>query len=106
MIEKYQIGSKYEGYKKNGMRNGKGKFNYHDGGYYDGYWKNDKMNGEGKLYYPSGKVAYEGEWRSDEFHGYGKVYNDSPVYADLVDYQDFNLLEEEWEYYEGRGRSI
>lgn len=40
------------------MKNGKGKFSYHDGGYYEGMWKNDKMNGEGKLYYSSGKLAY------------------------------------------------
>ncbi len=51
MIEEYEVGSKYEGYKKNGMRNGKGKFYYQDGGYYEGEWKDNKMHGYGKLYY-------------------------------------------------------
>lgn len=36
IIEYYDIGSRYEGYKKNGMRNGKGKFYYQDGGFYEG----------------------------------------------------------------------
>jgi len=34
IIEYYDIGSRYEGYKKNSMRNGKGKFYYQDGGFY------------------------------------------------------------------------
>lgn len=60
VTEKYEVGSRYEGYKKNGMRNGRGKFFYQDGGFYDGNWKDDKMHGEGKLYYNETKLAYEG----------------------------------------------
>ena len=52
------MGSKYEGYKLNGMRHGHGKFFYQDGGMYDGEWRKNKMNGYGKLYYQSGKLAY------------------------------------------------
>ena len=36
VVEEYETGSRYEGYKKNNIRNGKGKFYYQDGGYYDG----------------------------------------------------------------------
>lgn len=37
------MGSRYEGYKLNGMRHGKGKFFYQDGGSYDGEWSENKM---------------------------------------------------------------
>lgn len=102
VLEKYQVGSKYEGYKSRGMRNGQGRLSYHDGGYYEGHWRDDKMEGQGRLFYPSGKLAYEGGWKGDEFHGFGKVYNDEPVAGGEIDYEDFNLLEEEWLFYEGR----
>ena len=36
VVEHFKVGSKYEGYKLNGIRHGKGKFYYQDGGYYDG----------------------------------------------------------------------
>lgn len=52
------MGSRYEGYKLNGMRHGYGKFYYQDGGMYDGDWKENKMEGYGKLFYQSGKLAY------------------------------------------------
>ena len=102
MVEEYETGSRYEGFKSNGMRNGKGKFFYQDGGYYEGQWKNNKMDGYGKLYYEGGKLAYEGHWEQDEFNGLGKVYNDNPVKLETAyDYTDFYLLEDYWEYYEG-----
>ena len=34
--ERFKMGSRYEGYKLNGMRHGRGKFFYQDGGSYDG----------------------------------------------------------------------
>ncbi len=36
VIETFKLGSRYEGYKLNGMRHGQGKFFYQDGGMYDG----------------------------------------------------------------------
>lgn len=36
VIETFKLGSRYEGYKLNGMRHGRGKFFYQDGGMYDG----------------------------------------------------------------------
>jgi len=36
VVEHFKVGSKYEGYKLNGERHGKGKFFYQDGGFYDG----------------------------------------------------------------------
>lgn len=76
--EKFKIGSKYFGYKKNGMRHGRGKFYYQDGAMYDGRWYQNKMQGYGKLYYQSGKLAYEGYWHSDQFSGKGVIYNEIP----------------------------
>lgn len=60
MVEEYQNGSKYEGYKSSGMRNGRGKFYYQEGSFYDGEWKNNNMHGYGRLYYSNQKLAYEG----------------------------------------------
>jgi hypothetical protein len=38
VTESFKMGSKYEGYKLNGLRHGYGKFYYQDGGMYDGDW--------------------------------------------------------------------
>jgi hypothetical protein len=96
------MGSRYEGYKLNGLRHGYGKFYYQDGGMYDGDWSENKMDGFGKLYYQSGKLAYEGEWKSDQFMGKGILYNETP---DILDgdfnYTNFDDVEEQWIKYEG-----
>ena len=99
VVEEYETGSRYEGYKKDNVRNGRGRFYYQDGGYYDGEWKNNQMHGWGKLYYEGGNLAYEGNWAHDEFHGYGKVYNDNPIGVPLsngFDYTNFDLLDDYW----------
>jgi hypothetical protein len=76
--ENFENGGRYQGYVRDGKRNGHGIFYYRDGGYYDGHWKDNQMNGFGKLYYDNHKLAYEGQWYRDEFHGRGKVFNDTP----------------------------
>ena len=73
--EYFKMGSRYEGYKMNGMRHGYGRFFYQDGGRYEGEWKNNKMNGQGKLFYQSNKLAYDGEWLNDQFEGKGTLFN-------------------------------
>ena len=57
-METFKLGSRYEGYKLNGMRHGPGKFFYQDGGMYDGNWVANKMEGFGKLYYQSGNLFF------------------------------------------------
>jgi hypothetical protein len=79
VVEHFKVGSRYEGYKLNGMRHGQGKFYYQDGGYYDGEWRNNKMEGFGTLFYQSNHKAYEGMWSNDQFHGQGTLYNDNPL---------------------------
>lgn len=102
VLEEYQNGSKYEGYKSNNMRNGKGKFFYQEGSFYDGDWKNNNMHGNGKLYYSNKKLAYDGQWYMDQFHGRGKVYNDEPEeLKSAFDYTNFSNLDECWDYYDG-----
>lgn len=104
--ETYDIGTRYEGYMLNGMRDGKGKFFYKEGSYYDGEWLKNKMHGYGVLYYPNGMVAYEGEWKEDEFDGKGIVYNDQQrQIGGSFDFTDFNQLDDEWVRYEGDLRS-
>lgn len=78
VTEHFKVGSKYQGYKLNGMRHGTGKFYYQDGGFYEGEWKNNKMEGQGTLYYQSNNKAYEGNWVNDQFHGKGTLYSDNP----------------------------
>lgn len=51
VTENHDNGSRYEGYKLNGKRHGKGKFTFEDGSIYDGMWKENKMNGFGTLFY-------------------------------------------------------
>jgi hypothetical protein len=75
VYEEFTKGSRYNGFKVNGMRHGQGTFYYQDGGRYEGNWKFNKMNGFGRLFYQTDKIAYEGEWVNDQFHGRGKLYN-------------------------------
>lgn len=65
MIENYEDGTRYEGFMKDHVRNGYGKFYYKSGSVYDGEWKDNLMNGYGTLYYPEGKIAYQGHWQDD-----------------------------------------
>ena len=52
MVEKYEDGSKYEGFVQDEKRNGYGKFYYQGGSVYDGEWKDNHMNGYATLFYP------------------------------------------------------
>ena len=81
----------------NGLKEGFGTCFFPEGSRYVGEWRNDLMHGLGKLYYSGNVLAYEGQWANNEFHGSGKVYCFEPVQFDgPFDWQDFNLLEEEW----------
>lgn len=64
-MQDYEDGNKYEGFIKDKLRNGYGKFYYKGGSIYDGEWKNNYMNGYGTLFYPEGKIAYQGNWKND-----------------------------------------
>jgi hypothetical protein len=53
VTEVYSQGSRYEGYKVNGVKHGIGRFYYQDGGMYEGEWVYGHMEGYGKLLYQS-----------------------------------------------------
>jgi hypothetical protein len=48
--EVYTNGNRYEGQKKDNLRQGRGKYIYNDGSYYMGDWIKGKMEGNGQLY--------------------------------------------------------
>ncbi|KRX08746.1 Protein kinase-like domain [Pseudocohnilembus persalinus] len=98
----YQNGSRYTGELFQGFRNGIGKLVFPDQGYYEGQWKMDKMHGQGTLYYKEDVKAYQGQWEEDMFHKQGKLFNNTYSNFDQeFNYQDFNQLDDKWEFYEG-----
>jgi hypothetical protein len=62
----------YEGYFKNGKREGKGKTIAWDGGTYEGEYLNDLPNGKGKYTFSNGTV-YEGYWVNGNKSGQGII---------------------------------
>ncbi len=65
----------YEGYFKNGLRNGVGKLNNPSGRlWYDGSWKDGQFHGFGKRYI-NGHLQYEGQWINQAYSGNGKEYS-------------------------------
>ena len=65
VIEKYPSGNCYEGFSKNGKKEGKGTFIYVNGDKYEGEFNDDKIEGRGTKYYDDGSKKF-GEWRNNE----------------------------------------
>lgn len=100
--EYFNNGSKYEGEKTDGLRNGSGKFIYPNGAYYEGEWKENKKNGRGVLVNYDGKTIYEGQWSEDKYHGKGTLFNQNIIFSiEDFEYEDFNFLNGKWLRYEG-----
>ena len=98
----FSNGSKYEGEKQNGIRNGQGRFTYVTGAYYEGEWKKNKKDGKGVLVNNDGKMIYDGFWRNDKYHGKGILYNANINFTnDEIDYEDFDNLNGRWLRFEG-----
>ena len=81
--------------------NGWGKYQY-DNGYYDGFWKNGKKEGYG-LYKWDGIGKYIGSWKNDNMNGYG-VYmaeNDDNIVGEYQNGQlnglGYTVTGENWE---------
>ncbi len=64
------IGDKYEGFLKNGKREGKGKYTWSDGSYYEGGFKDDMKHGEGTFIWANG-ASYKGTFVNDVKDGRG-----------------------------------
>lgn len=61
----------YEGWYKDDLRHGRGKYVWSDRDVYDGEWKNHMKHGYGEFRFASG-ASYQGMWREDNRHGQGK----------------------------------
>ena len=72
-------GDKYEGYWKNGLRNGKGTYSYANGSKYVGNTVDNKRNGYGVFTWANGD-KYEGNWKDGMKDGEGKyIFADGTV---------------------------
>lgn len=67
-----QFESKFEGYYKNGIREGKGKFTHMDGSVKEGIFVNGQLTGKGIMTTEDGH-RYEGEFINYRMHGKGKL---------------------------------
>jgi hypothetical protein len=68
-------GGIYEGDYVDGLPNGKGKYTFSDGSVYDGDWVDGNKTGKGKYVWGKGKWEgeyYEGDWVDFSRTGYGK----------------------------------
>lgn len=64
------IGDRYEGFMKNGKRDGTGKYTWADGSTYEGGYKNDVKDGEGTFKWADGS-SYSGNYKNDVKDGQG-----------------------------------
>ncbi len=65
----YQNGDVYEGYWKNGVKEGKGFYKYlRSGDFFEGIFENNKKSGYGEYRYGNGDY-YQGEFRNGKRHG-------------------------------------
>lgn len=80
----YANSDRYDGYWKNGKKDGKGNFHYANGDKYEGDFKEDVKCGNGislltsigQLFYANGD-KHEGEYKKDMKNGKGKFVCDS-----------------------------
>ena len=102
IVDYFSNGSKYEGNKENGLRNGNGRFTYVTGAFYEGEWKNNKKDGKGVLMNGDGKTIYDGFWVNDKYHGKGILYNQNINFTnEEFNYEDFDNLNGRWLRFEG-----
>ena len=73
-------GSYFGEVNNNNIPHGKGKCTFEDGFVYEGYWKNGKREGKGKFTYPNNKDYAEGMWKNDLMNGLGVMDIDGEYY--------------------------
>jgi hypothetical protein len=79
-------GSKYEGFWKDGLLEGIGRFFSNDGNYYEGNFLKGVTTGFG-IYIHSDRTRYQGEWLNDQPHGKGKeFFPDGSVFEGIFVY--------------------
>lgn len=60
--------------KKDYKPEGKGRMIYKNGDIYEGYWKQGKKEGIGKITYAYNKSTWEGNWYNDKKNGQGIIF--------------------------------
>ncbi|CAG9314469.1 unnamed protein product [Blepharisma stoltei] len=70
-LQIFSDNSTYEGFWRNGMRDGEGRFICADGTVYEGNWRNNKKHGNGKEIWIDG-TKYEGSYVDDKKVGFGR----------------------------------
>ena len=79
-IQKFQNGSKYEGYFIADSASIKGKLTHSNNDIYEGSWKNGKADGYGTYIHNDG-AKYEGYWKNDKQDGKGiEIWPDNTRY--------------------------
>lgn len=71
-VQRLRDGTMYEGWWKDNMANGRGRYLDAKGLYYEGMWKDNMKNGDGIFKWPDGRV-YQGNFENNAFTGYGKL---------------------------------
>ena len=80
-----ESGRRYEGERKNDLKEGKGILYFPNGDRYEGEFKNDKMDGKGIYYYENGE-KFEGIFKEDKKNGKGKHFlNDGTTIEEIYD---------------------
>ena len=79
-IQVWRDGTIYEGYVKNGKRNGTGRYIWPTGDYYIGEWKNGQREGHGDLHIYKGP-SFSGFFVNNEMHGQGILKQSSRVFT-------------------------
>ena len=77
----FQEESVYEGYYKNGKRDGYGKFTMINGDIYEGEFRNDAYNGKGVYKWVNG-LEYKGKFKDNKKEGFGIL--SSPILGKMI----------------------
>ncbi len=80
---KFENGDQYEGYWKNNLFHGEGKYSYTNGDTYEGNWVKGKKNGYG-IFSTVGNDKYIGFFKNNLFDGYGVFTRNDPNSNQLI----------------------
>jgi hypothetical protein len=67
-----QDNNEYNGYFKNGLKNGLGEMRFKNGDIYNGEWKNGIIEGIGEMRFENGDI-YKGKWENRIIEGIGEM---------------------------------
>lgn len=99
LSELYEDGTFYEGQKLNGLRHGKGNYDFNNGFKYFGDWSYDEMHGFGAMTVHD-KLLYEGCFEHNVFQGHGTLHNLQASEKKEINFTSGDLSE--WLRYEGK----